>query len=167
MIEGRVRLRLICEGSSVEDGVVGTAAGLLLGGDCVGVDNVSASGMISGGVVNTMFVVMTVTGLSDIVVLSSTSTCFVIVTDTVGVTIIELRELADSISARVVLPWDNELESGLDKEGVSGGVESELVFKWEIMDFRWLVAVEGDTDVPPVWNCEEVSGMDAPTRDVV
>ena len=33
------------------------------------------------------------------------------------------------------------------------------------MDFPWLVAVEGDTEVPPLWNCE-VFDMDTPARDM-
>ena len=39
----------------------------------------------------------------------------------------------------------------MDEEEADGGVESELVSKCEAMDFPGLVAVEGDTDVPPVW----------------
>ena len=54
----------------------------------------------------------------------------------------------------------------MDKEGADGGVESELVLRCGRMDFPGLVAVEGVADVPPLWNCEEVSGMDTPTGDV-
>ena len=63
IIEGRVRLQLLCEGSSVEDGIVGMTAGLRLGGDCVGADSVSACAILVGGMVDTMFIVATMTEL--------------------------------------------------------------------------------------------------------
>ena len=88
----------------MEDVVVGMTVEMILCGDCVGAGNGSTGGLLVGGVVDTMFVVMTVTGLSDVVSLSSTAMCFVTVTDTVGVTIIKLRELEGCISERVVLP---------------------------------------------------------------
>ena len=101
--EGIPRPRLICEGSSVEDGVVGMTAGLRLGGDCVGADSVSACAILSCGVGGTMCVVVIVTGLSGIVSVSNTSLPFEIVRDAVEVAIIKLWESVDSISTCVVL----------------------------------------------------------------
>ena len=102
--EGRARPLLICEGSRVEEGVVGVAVGIILDGDCMGEKNGSAGGKLVGRVVGTMFVVVTVTEFSDIVSLSTTFMSFETAKDAVESTIVKLRELADSISTRVVLP---------------------------------------------------------------
>ena len=88
--EWRLRPRLICDESSVEEGVVGMVVEPISGGDCVGADNGSASALLVDGVAVTMFVFVTAVDLSSIVVVASTSMSFEIVRVTVEATIIEL-----------------------------------------------------------------------------
>ena len=104
--EGRVRPLLMCEGSNVVEEVVGMTVGMILCGDGVCADNDCARVVLLCCVVDTMLIVVAVTELSDVVSVSSTSMSFeiVTVTETVGATIIKLRELADSSSPRAVLP---------------------------------------------------------------
>ena len=45
-------------------------------------------------------------------------------------------------------------------EVAAGSVGSESVSKCEAMDVLGLVIVEGEVDIPPIWDCEEVSGSD-------
>ena len=94
----------MCAGSNVGEEVVGMAVGMILCGDGVCADNGFARVILLCCVVDTMLIVVAVTELSDIVSVSSTSMSFEIVRDTVRATIIKLRELADFVGARVVLP---------------------------------------------------------------